>query len=171
MSFNLQPLAAGGAGLHAARFRYLLDLARDLKRANAPAPSEAARRQGICLIFEKTPRPGRGAPSGRLPRPGRARHLPRSTGSQIGHRESFKDTARVLGRMCTPSVRGANKKGSLSWGNGPASVFNSLTATPPHADARRRHDDARAATTDPPDQAPMGDTRNNMGHSLMIAAA
>ena len=36
---------------------------------------------------------------GRGLRPGRTRDVPRPNGTQIGHKESMKDTARVLGRI------------------------------------------------------------------------
>ena len=51
-------------------------------------------------------------------------------------------------------------------------VFNGLTGrVPPDADARRRDDDARAQRQADPRRSTyafLGDTRNNMGHSLMI---
>ena len=94
-------------------------------------------------------------------------------GSQIGHKESFKDTARVLGRMFDAlEYRGAEQKGveELAKYAG-VPVFNGLTAeyhpTQMLADVMtmREHSDKPIHEIK---YAFMGDTRNNMGHSLMI---
>jgi ornithine carbamoyltransferase len=94
-------------------------------------------------------------------------------GSQIGHKESFKDTARVLGRMYDAiEYRGAAQEGVeelAQWAGVP--VFNGLTAeyhpTQMLADVMtmREHSDKPIHEIK---YAFMGDTRNNMGHSLMI---
>jgi ornithine carbamoyltransferase len=94
-------------------------------------------------------------------------------GSQIGHKESFRDTARVLGRMYDAiEYRGASQTGveELSKYAG-VPVFNGLTAeyhpTQMLADVMtmREHSDKPIHEIK---YAFMGDTRNNMGHSLMI---
>ena len=79
---------------------YLLDLSRDLKRAKY-AGSEQPRLQGknICLIFEKTSTRTRCAFEVAAHDQGAHITYLDPSGSQIGHKESMKDTARVLGRM------------------------------------------------------------------------
>jgi len=81
-------------------FRYLLDLARDLKRAKY-ARTEQKHLAGkvICLIFEKTSTRTRCAFEVACYDQGAHVTYLDPSGSQIGHKESFKDTARVLGRM------------------------------------------------------------------------
>ena len=79
---------------------YLLDLSRDLKRAKY-AGSEQQRLKGknICLIFEKTSTRTRCAFEVAAHDQGAHVTYLDPSGSQIGHKESMKDTARVLGRM------------------------------------------------------------------------
>ena len=81
-------------------FKYLLDLARDLKRAKY-ARTEQKHLEGkeICLIFEKTSTRTRCAFEVACYDQGANVTYLDPAGSQIGHKESFKDTARVLGRM------------------------------------------------------------------------
>jgi len=133
-------------------FRYLLDLARDLKRAKY-AGTEQQRLAGkeICLIFEKT-----------------------STRTRCSFEVAcFDDTARVLGRMYDAiEYRGASQSGveTLARHAG-VPVFNGLTdeyhPTQMLADVMtmREHSDKPIPQIS---YAFMGDTRNNMGHSLMI---
>jgi ornithine carbamoyltransferase len=80
--------------------RYLLDLAADLKRAKT-AGTETARLQGknIALIFEKASTRTRCAFEVAVHDQGGHVTYIDSVGSQMGHKESLKDTARVLGRM------------------------------------------------------------------------
>ena len=79
---------------------YLLDLARDLKRAKY-AGDEMPRLRGknIALIFEKTSTRTRCAFEVAAYDQGAHVTYIDPTSSQIGHKESMKDTARVLGRM------------------------------------------------------------------------
>ncbi|MEO5796820.1 MAG: ornithine carbamoyltransferase [Rhodoferax sp.] len=80
--------------------RYLLDLAADLKRAKT-AGTEHPRLQGknIALIFEKASTRTRCAFEVAVHDQGGHVTYIDSVGSQMGHKESLKDTARVLGRM------------------------------------------------------------------------
>lgn len=82
------------------QIRYLLDLSRDLKRARY-AGTEVPRLTGknIALIFEKTSTRTRCAFEVAAHDQGAHVTYIDPTGSQIGHKESMKDTARVLGRM------------------------------------------------------------------------
>ena len=81
--------------------RYLLDLAAELKVEKA----EGRKRPGpagknIALTFQKTSTRTRCAfEVASYDQGGRVTYLGPSSGSQIGHKESIKDTARVLGRM------------------------------------------------------------------------
>src|SRR6516164_10295235 len=81
-------------------FHYLLDLARDLKRAKyARTEQEHLRGKEIVLIFEKTSTRTRCAFEVACHDQGAHVTYLDPTGSQMGHKESVKDTARVLGRM------------------------------------------------------------------------
>src|SRR5512138_2379594 len=81
-------------------FRYLLDLARDLKRAKY-ARTEQMHLQGkeICLLFEKDSTRTRCAFEVACHDQGANVTYLGPSGSQMGKKESMKDTARVLGRM------------------------------------------------------------------------
>ena len=155
-------------------FRYLLDLARDLKRAKY-ARTEQKHLEGkeICLIFEKTSTRTRCSFEVACYDQGAHVTYLDPAGSQIGHKESFKDTARVLGRMYDAiEYRGASQKGveTLARYAG-VPVFNGLTdeyhPTQMVADVMtmREYSDKPIHEIK---YAFLGDTRNNMGHSLMI---
>ncbi|MBR4774393.1 MAG: ornithine carbamoyltransferase subunit F, partial [Bacteroidales bacterium] len=79
---------------------YLLDLARELKRAKyAGTEKPTLTGKNIALIFEKTSTRTRCAfEVGAKDQGAHVTYLG-PTGSQIGIKESMKDTARVLGRM------------------------------------------------------------------------
>jgi len=156
-------------------FRYLLDLSRDLKRAKY-ARTEQKHLEGkeVCLIFEKTSTRTRCAFEVACHDQGAHVTYLDPAGSQIGHKESFKDTARVLGRMFDAiEYRGASQKGveELARHAG-VPVYNGLTdeyhPTQMLADVMtmREHCDKPLADIK---FAYVGDTRSNMGHSLMIA--
>ncbi|MDT3766772.1 ornithine carbamoyltransferase [Gleimia hominis] len=79
---------------------YLLDLARDLKRAKyAGVEQQLLKGMNIALIFEKTSTRTRCSFEVAAHDQGAQVTYLDPTGSQIGHKESMKDTARVLGRM------------------------------------------------------------------------
>jgi ornithine carbamoyltransferase len=80
--------------------RFLLDLAAELKRAKY-AGTEHPRLQGknIALIFEKASTRTRCAFEVAVHDQGGHVTYIDPVGSQLGHKESLKDTARVLGRM------------------------------------------------------------------------
>ena len=82
-----------------------LDLARDLKRAKyARTEQEHLKGKEVCLIFEKTSTRTRCSFEVACHDQGANVTYLDPSGSQIGHKESFKDTARVLGRMCHGAV-------------------------------------------------------------------
>jgi len=176
MSFNLRNRSLLTVQDYTQReFRYLLDLARDLKRAKyARTEQKHLAGKEICLIFEKTSTRTRCAFEVACYDQGANVTYLDPAGSQIGHKESFKDTARVLGRMYDAiEYRGASQTGveTLAKFAG-VPVYNGLTAeyhpTQMIADimTMREHSDKPVSQIK---YAYIGDTRSNMGHSLMIA--
>ncbi|HTO69743.1 MAG TPA: ornithine carbamoyltransferase [Myxococcota bacterium] len=176
MSFNLRNRSLLTVQDYSQReFRYLLDLARDLKRAKyAKTERKALEGKEIVLIFEKTSTRTRCAFEVACYDQGAHVTYLDPAGSQIGHKESFKDTARVLGRMFDAiEYRGASQTGVeelAKWAGVP--VYNGLTdeyhPTQMIADVMtmREHSDKPLSEIR---YAFLGDTRSNMGHSLMIA--
>ena len=155
-------------------FKYLLDLARDLKRAKyARTEQEHLKGKEICLIFEKTSTRTRCAFEVACHDQGATVTYLDPSGSQMGHKESAKDTARVLGRMFDAiEYRGAGQEivEELAKYAG-VPVYNGLTdeyhPTQMLADVMtmREHSDKPISQIK---YAYVGDTRSNMGHSLMI---
>jgi ornithine carbamoyltransferase len=155
-------------------FKYLLDLARDLKRAKyARTEQEHLKGREICLIFEKTSTRTRCAFEVACHDQGAHVTYLDPAGSQMGHKESAKDTARVLGRMFDAiEYRGAGQEivEELAKYAG-VPVYNGLTdeyhPTQMLADVMtmREHSDKPLSQIK---YAYVGDTRSNMGHSLMI---
>ena len=156
-------------------FRYLLDLARDLKRAKyARTEQEHLKGKEICLIFEKTSTRTRCAFEVACHDQGATVTYLDPSGSQMGHKESARDTARVLGRMFDAiEYRGSGQEtvDQLAKYAG-VPVYNGLTdeyhPTQMLADVMtmREHSDKPVSQIR---YAYVGDTRSNMGHSLMIA--
>jgi ornithine carbamoyltransferase len=155
-------------------FHYLLDLARDLKRAKyARTEQEHLKGKEIVLIFEKTSTRTRCAFEVACHDQGAHVTYLDPAGSQIGHKESVKDTARVLGRMYDAiEFRGYSQEAvdDLARFAG-VPVFNGLTdeyhPTQMVADVMtmREYSDKPLHEIQ---YAYIGDTRSNMGHSLMI---
>ncbi len=175
MSFNLRNRSLLTVQDYTPReFRYLLDLARDLKRAKyARVEQQHLRGKEICLIFEKTSTRTRCSFEVACYDQGANVTYLDPAGSQIGHKESFKDTARVLGRMYDAiEYRGAAQQGleQLAKYAG-VPVYNGLTdeyhPTQMLADVMtmREHSDKPISDIK---YAYIGDTRSNMGHSLLI---
>ncbi|MGE5201266.1 MAG: ornithine carbamoyltransferase [Acidobacteriota bacterium] len=155
-------------------FRYLLDLARDLKRAKyARTEQQHLKGKEVVLIFEKTSTRTRCAFEVACYDQGANVTYLDPSGSQIGHKESVKDTARVLGRMYDAiEFRGYSQEAveELQRFAG-VPVFNGLTdeyhPTQMVADVMtmREYSDKPLHEIK---YAYVGDTRSNMGHSLMI---
>jgi ornithine carbamoyltransferase len=157
--------------------RFLLDLSADLKKAKY-AGTEQPRLEGknIALIFEKSSTRTRCAFEVAAHDQGASVTYLGPSGSQIGHKESIKDTARVLGCMYDGiEYRGfgqeiveelADFAGVPVW-NGltdefhPTQVLADFQTMQEHCDKSLR-DTAFAY---------LGDARNNMGNSLMVGAA
>jgi ornithine carbamoyltransferase len=155
-------------------FQYLLDLARDLKRAKyARTEQEHLKGKEIVLIFEKTSTRTRCAFEVACHDQGAHVTYLDPAGSQIGHKESVKDTARVLGRMFDAiEFRGFSQaavEDIAKYAGVP--VYNGLTdeyhPTQMLADVMtmREYSDKPLHEIK---YAYVGDTRSNMGHSLMI---
>jgi ornithine carbamoyltransferase len=156
---------------------YLLDLARDLKRAKAAGvESQRLRGKNVALIFEKDSTRTRCAFEVACYDQGASVTYLGPSGSQIGKKESMKDTARVLGRMYDGiEYRGYGQaivEELAKWAGVP--VYNGLTEefhpTQILADllTMREHSDKPLAQVS---YAYLGDARNNMGNTLMLAGA
>ena len=160
-----------------AELHHLVDLAGVLKAEKA-AGREKRRleRKNIALIFEKTST--RTRCSFEVAAHDQGAHVTYlgPSGSQIGYKETMKDTARVLGRMFDGiEYRGygqeriedlANHAGVPVW-NGltddfhPTQILADVLTMREHSD--RPLDDIAYAY--------LGDARNNMGNSLMVGGA
>jgi ornithine carbamoyltransferase len=175
MAFNLRNRSLLTVQDYSRReFQYLLDMARDLKRAKYVGTEvEHLKGKEIVLIFEKTSTRTRCAFEVACHDQGAHVTYLDPSGSQMGHKESVKDTARVLGRMFDAiEYRGAAQGAvaDLAKYSG-VPVYNGLTdeyhPTQMLADVMtmREHSDKPIHEIK---YAYVGDTRSNMGHSLMI---
>lgn len=155
--------------------RYLLDLSRDLKRAKY-AGSEVQHLKGknICLIFEKASTRTMCAFEVAAMDQGAGVTYLGPSGSHIGHKETMKDTARVLGRMYDGiEYRGFGQELVQTLADyAGVPIFNGLTdefhPTQVLADLLTMQEYAEKPMHEVK-YAYVGDGRSNMGHSLMIA--
>lgn len=155
--------------------RYLLDLSRDLKRAKySGIEHQSLKGKNICLIFEKASTRTMCAFEVASMDQGAGFTYLGPSGSHIGHKESMKDTARVLGRMYDAIEYrgfGQEKVEELAAYAG-VPVFNGLTdewhPTQMLADLMTMHEHADKPLRDI-SYAFVGDAHSNVGHSLMIA--
>ncbi|MGV8964955.1 MAG: ornithine carbamoyltransferase [Cellulomonas sp.] len=178
MSFNLRNRSfLKETDFSPKEWRFLLGLAAELKAAKY-AGTERPRLTGknIALIFEKTSTRTRCAFEVAAHDQGAHVTYLDPVGSQMGHKESVKDTARVLGGMFDAiEYRGsaqANVEELAAWSGVP--VWNGLTdewhPTQTLCDmlTMREHSakpDAEIAF------AYLGDAHNNVGNSLLVAGA
>lgn len=154
---------------------YILDLARDLKRAKyAGNEVQLLRGKNIALIFEKPSTRTRCAFEVAAYDQGANVTYLDPAGSHMGTKESVKDTARVLGRMYHAiEYRGSSQHivEELAEYSG-VPVFNGLTdefhPTQMCADIMTMREFMPQPWHDFK-YAYVGDARSNMGHSLMIA--
>lgn len=157
--------------------RYLLELSIELKRARyAGIEKQYLKGKNIVLIFEKSSTRTRCAFETACYDQGAHVTYLEPTGSQMGSKESLKDTARVLGRMyCGIEYRGfgqeivedlAKYSGVPVW-NGltnefhPTQILADLMTMMEHSE--KPLSEIRFAY--------LGDNRNNMGNSYLVAAA
>jgi ornithine carbamoyltransferase len=160
-----------------AEWRFLLGIAAELKRAKyAGTESPRLRGKNIALIFEKTSTRTRCAFEVAAYDQGAHVTYLDPTGSQLGHKESVEDTARVLGRFYDGiEYRGfaqeavetlAHYAGVPVW-NGltdewhPTQTLCDMLTMREHTP---KHDEEIAF-------AFLGDARNNMGNSLLVSGA
>ena len=154
---------------------YILDLARDLKRAKYTGNEiQLLRGKNIALIFEKASTRTRCAFEVAAYDQGANVTYLDPTGSHMGSKESVKDTARVLGRMYDAiEYRGFSQQvvEELAEYSG-VPVFNGLTdefhPTQMCADLMTMREFMPQPWHDFC-YAYVGDARSNMGNSLMIA--
>lgn len=155
----------------------LLDLSAELKLAKK-AGRERKRLEGrnIALIFEKTSTRTRCAFEVAAWDQGAHTTYLGPSGSQIGHKESMKDTARVLGRMYDGiEYRGfaqatceelAEHAGVPVW-NGLTDEFHPTQILADVLTMREHADKPLEEIV----YCYLGDARNNMGNSLLVGAA
>ncbi|MCV7194712.1 ornithine carbamoyltransferase [Mycolicibacterium brumae] len=156
---------------------YLLNLSRDLKRAKySGAVRHSLAGKNIALIFEKTSTRTRCAFEVAAYDEGAHVTYIDPTSSQIGHKESMKDTARVLGRMYDAiEYRGFGQDvvDELAKYAG-VPVFNGLTdeyhPTQMLADVLTMTEHCSKPMHEI-SYAYVGDGRNNMANSLLLVGA
>jgi len=157
--------------------KFLLNLAADLKKAKyAGTEQQKLKSKNIALIFEKASTRTRCAFETAAYDQGAQVTYLGPTGSQIGKKESMKDTARVLGRMYDGIeyrgfgqviVEELGKYAGVPVWNGltnefhPTQVMADLLTMMEYSD-KPLHQVSFAFA---------GDARNNMGNSLMVGAA
>ena len=158
-------------------FSYLIDLAAEL-REDKRAGSEVKRLSGrnIALIFEKTSTRTRSAfEVGAHDQGAHVTYLGPED-SQLGHKESMKDTARVLGRMFDGiEYRGfAQEKVETLARYAGVPVWNGLTdewhPTQMLADVLTMRDHS-SGPFDEVTYCYLGDARNNTANSLLVTGA
>ncbi|AEV61294.1 MULTISPECIES: ornithine carbamoyltransferase [Pseudomonas] len=178
MAFNMRNRSLLSLMHHTNReLHFLLDLSRDLKRAKYTGTEQPhLKGKNIALIFEKTSTRTRCAFEVAAHDQGAHVTYIDPVSSQIGHKESMKDTARVLGRMFDAiEYRGFEQEivEELAKFAG-VPVFNGLTAefhpTQMIADTltMREHSDKPLHDIS---YAYLGDARYNMGNSLLMIGA
>jgi ornithine carbamoyltransferase len=158
-------------------FRHLLELAAELKAAKrAGAEVQRLRGRNIALIFEKTSTRTRCSFEVAAADQGASTTYLDPSGSQIGHKESVKDTARVLGRMYDGiEYRGTGQhvvEELAAYAGVP--VWNGLTdewhPTQMLADVLTMTEHSAKPLPEIA-YAYLGDARYNMGNSLLVTGA
>ena len=156
---------------------YLLELSQSLKEAKyAGTEQQFLKGKNIALIFEKTSTRTRGAFEVAAYDQGAHATYLGPSGSQIGHKESIKDTARVLGRMYDGiEYRGFGQDIVEELGQfAGVPVWNGLTDEFHPTQILADFLTMKEHSNKPLSQIKfcyLGDARNNMGNSLMVGAA
>ncbi|MBY6196953.1 ornithine carbamoyltransferase [Vibrio hangzhouensis] len=158
--------------------QFLLDLSKELKAAKyAGTEQKKLVGKNIALIFEKASTRTRCAFEVAAFDQGAQVSYIGPSGSQIGHKESMKDTARVLGRMYDGiEYRGFGQEIVEELGaHAGVPVWNGLTdefhPTQILADFLTMLEHGKGKQLHQIKFAYLGDARNNMGNSLMVGAA
>jgi len=157
--------------------KFLIDLSADLKKAKyAGTEQQKLKNKNIALIFEKASTRTRCAFEVAVHDQGGNVTYLGPSGTQIGGKETMKDTARVLGRMYDGiEYRGFAQKtveelgvfaGVPVW-NGLTNEFHPTQILADFLTMQEHSDKPLHKVT----FAYLGDARNNMGNSLMIGAA
>ena len=157
--------------------KFLLELSIDLRKAKYDGTERRLlSEKSICLIFEKPSTRTRCAAEVAAHDQGARVTYIASTGSQIGQKESMKDTARVLGRMYDAILYrgyGQHLVDELAQYSG-VPVYNGLTdefhPTQVLADLLTMMETAEKPLHDVK-FCYLGDARNNMGNELLVGAA
>ena len=178
MAFNMKNRHLLSLVHHTEReIKYLLDLSRDLKRAKyAGTEQQKLKGKNIALIFEKTSTRTRCAFEVAAYDQGAQVTYIDPNSSQIGHKESMKDTARVLGRMYDGIEYRGFKQSIVQeladYAGVP--VFNGLTdefhPTQMLADVLTMIEHCDKPLNEI-SYVYIGDARNNMGNSLLLIGA
>ena len=157
---------------------YLLDLSAELKdKKKKGIPVDTLRGKNVALIFEKTSTRTRCSFEVAAHDLGMGTTYLDPTGSQIGKKESIKDTARVLAGMYEgieyrgfgqEIVEELAKYSKVPVWNG---LTNEFHPTQILADLMTMLEHAPGKTLPELSFAYLGDARNNMGNSLMVGAA
>jgi ornithine carbamoyltransferase len=157
--------------------KYLLDLASELKKAKRSGnEKQKLKGKNIALIFEKSSTRTRCAfEVASLDQGAHVTYLGPS-GSQIGQKESMKDTARVLGRMYEGiEYRGYGQDIVEELGKfAGVPVWNGLTNESHPTQILADFMTMLEHSDKPLDRISfcyLGDARNNMGNSLMVGAS
>ena len=161
-----------------AEIDYLLTLSAELKRAKKNASeTQYLKGKNIALIFEKDSTRTRCSFEVAAYDQGANVTYLGPSGSQIGHKESMKDTARVLGRMYDgiqyrgygqPLVETLAEHAGVPVWNGlttefhPTQLLADLLTMQEHLPAKKLNEMTLVY---------VGDARNNMGNSMLEAAA
>ncbi|MBI1379119.1 MAG: ornithine carbamoyltransferase [Frankiales bacterium] len=157
---------------------HLIDLAAGLKAAKRAGTEEQRMRgRNVALVFEKTSTRTRCAfEVGCHDQGGHVTYLDPS-GSQIGHKESAADTARVLSRMFDAiQYRGSSQSVVEELAaHSDVPVYNGLTdewhPTQMLADFLTMQEHAGGRPASEISYAYLGDARSNMGNSLLVMGA
>ena len=156
--------------------RYLIDLAKDLKSLKRAGIShDKLKGKNIVLLFEKTSTRTRCSFEVAGHDLGLGVTYLDSNGSQVGKKENIKDTARVLGRMYDGiEYRGFSQdivEDLAKYAGVP--VWNGLTDEfhPTQMIADLMTIEEKKGSLKGLNFTYMGDARNNMGNSLMVACA
>ncbi|WP_261816044.1 ornithine carbamoyltransferase [Vibrio gallicus] len=157
---------------------FLLELSAELKKAKyAGTEQKKLLGKNIALIFEKSSTRTRCAFEVAAFDQGAQVSYLGPSGSQIGHKESMKDTARVLGRMYDGiEYRGFGQERVEELGAyAGVPVWNGLTdefhPTQILADFLTMLEHGKGKQLHQISFAYLGDARNNMGNSLLVGAA
>ncbi|NEC05116.1 ornithine carbamoyltransferase [Streptomyces sp. SID7909] len=161
----------------AAEFRGLIELAAELKAAKkSGTEARQLRGRNIALIFEKTSTRTRCAFEVAAADQGASTTYLDPSGSQMGHKESVRDTARVLGRMFDGIEYRGDSQAAVeelaAYAGVP--VFNGLTddwhPTQMLADVLTMTEHS-AKPLEEIAFAYLGDARFNMGNSYLVTGA